>query len=136
MKFVITQLIKKAIKNFIVKIDKRLPNSLFYTFVMSPKEKKLFDEMVRNSAVYLEFGMGGSTFRTLQKSKAIIYSADSSKDWIFRMREYRQIRMQESKRKLFLFHVDIGPTGEWGRPIDNDKKDKFDCFPLYNKEPK
>ena len=55
------------------------------------------------------------------------------------MREYWQIRRMERKGKLFLFHVDIGPTAGWGKPIDNDQREKFpnyssDIFNLIDKE--
>ena len=59
-------------------IDKFSPYPLFYSFVMSELEKELFDKKVKQSKVYLEFGMGGSTFRVLEKSKAKIYSIDST----------------------------------------------------------
>jgi hypothetical protein len=92
---------------------------------MSPEEKALFDKRVKNSRYYLEFGMGGSTFRVLQKSEAKVYAIDSSTEWISLMREYRQIRNMEKKGRLSLFHVDIGPTRVWGRPINEDHKEKF-----------
>jgi hypothetical protein len=131
--------IKTEIKKIIAEIDKTLPKAMFYSFIMSPKEKKLFDKRIKNSKEYLEFGMGGSTFRVLQKSKANVYSIDSSSDWISLMREYRQIRKMERKKRLSLFHVNIGPTRAWGRPIDNSHKEKFPnysshIFNLVDKE--
>ncbi len=117
--------IKTKIKKVVSEIDKFLPKALFYSFRMSSKEKYFFDEKIKNSDVYLEYGMGGSTFRVLQKSNAKVYSIDSSTDWISLMREYRQIRKMEKKGRLSLFHVDIGSTGEWGKPIDNSDKEKF-----------
>ena len=116
---------KAKIKRIIIRIDKMLPRACYYTFIMSPKEKVLFDKRVKNSRFYLEFGMGGSTFRVLQKSQAIVYTIDSSTEWISLMREYRQISRMEKKGRLFLFHVDIGPTRVWGRPVDDQHKEKF-----------
>jgi len=123
--------IKKGIKSVITKIDKKLSKAIFYSFIMSPSEKKLFDKTIRNSKNYMEFGMGGSTFRVLQKSNANVYSIDSSTDWISLMREYKQIRKMEKERRLSLFHVDIGPTKEWGRPVGDDNKEKFPNYSSY-----
>lgn len=131
--------IKTKIRTIIKEIDKKLPSAMFYTFSMSPKEKNLFEKEIRNSIVYLEFGMGGSTFRVLQKSNAKVYSIDSSTEWISLMREYKQIKNMERKGRLSLFHIDIGPIGEWGKPINNDQKIKFpnyssDIFNLVDKK--
>jgi len=130
---------KVKIKKAIIKIDKTLPRAMFYSFIMSPKEKALFDKKVKNSRYYLEFGMGGSTFRVLQKSDAKVYSIDSSTEWISLMQEYRQIRSMEKKGRLSLFHVDIGPTREWGRPVGDSNMEKFPdysskIFNLIDKE--
>ena len=131
--------IKTKIRKIVKEIDKKLPIAMFYTFSMSPKEKILFEKEIKNSLVYLEFGMGGSTFRVLHKSKAIVYAIDSSTEWISLMREYKQIKNMERKGRLSLFHIDIGPIGEWGKPINNDHKEKFpnyssDIFNLVDKE--
>ena len=131
--------IKSIVKKAVTKIDKTLPRAMFYSFIMSSNEKKLFDKRIKNSHVYLEFGMGGSTFRVLQKSSARVYALDSSSEWISLMREYRQIRKMEKKERLSLFHVDIGPLKGWGRPIDNSHKEKFpnyssDIFNLIKKD--
>lgn len=122
--------IKATLNKIITKIDKRVPYPMFYSFVMTENEKKLFDKTIQNSSYYLEFGMGGSTFRTLQKSKAIVYSIDSSLEWISLMREYFFINKLENKR-LKLFHVDIGPTEEWGYPAGNNFNN---LFPNYSAE--
>jgi hypothetical protein len=83
---------------------------------MSPGEIALFDKTIEEAKVYLEFGMGGSTFRALLKSRAKVYSIDSSLEWLAAMRQYFLIRFLEKKR-LFLFYVDVGPTKEWGVPV-------------------
>ena len=57
-------------------VDRCSPRPNFYSFVMSEREMFLFDKTIRNSKVYLEFGAGGSTLRTLQNSQAKIYSVD------------------------------------------------------------
>jgi hypothetical protein len=107
----LTQMIKKAIRG----VDRFSPYPLFYPFVMSDNEKKVFDKAIKHSKNYLEFGLGGSTLRALQKSGAKIYSVESCPRWIAQMRRYLLLRYCEEKR-LFILPVDIGKTCEWGYP--------------------
>lgn len=115
--------IKKSIKQ----IECYSPWPLFYPWRMSKNEKKIFDITIKKSKKYLEFGSGGSTIRALQKSNAKIYSVDSSKDWIKFMRKYLFIRYFERKRLNF-FHINIGPTKEWGVPVDDSLKHLYPQF--------
>jgi len=119
--------LKERIKSLIKEIDKFSPHPLFYSFVMTEGERKLFDTTVAGSKVYLEFGMGGSTFRVLLRSKAKVFSIDSSLDWIDVMRQYFLIRSTEGKR-LELIHVDIGNTREWGLPDGDSSKELFPSY--------
>ncbi len=111
----------------LTRLDKCSPRPVLYPFVMSDDEKKLFTESIRHSRGFLEFGLGGSTLRTLQKSKARIFSVESSDDWIEYMRGYRPIRSSENKR-LVIHHVDIGPTREWGRPVSDEQRHLFPAY--------
>ena len=110
-----------------LRYDRYLPRPKHYSFVMSAAEQELFDRSVKKSKLYLEFGMGGSTFHALQKSNARIYSIDSSQEWINKMREYWYIRIMELTR-LSLIFVDIGPVKQWGRPIGDNPA----LFPNYS----
>lgn len=116
--------LKTTIKKILYVYDRFSPLPLFFPFMMTDGEKRLFDSVVSNSSHYLEFGMGGSTFRALKKSNAQVYSIDSSISWIGYMRSFLFIRMMENKR-LSLFHVDIGETGEFGHPKNQISKEKF-----------
>jgi hypothetical protein len=120
--------IDRAFKKIVKKLDQSLAHPYFYSFIMSKEEKKMFDKYISKSNNYLEFGMGGSTIRTLLKSDANISSLDSSTVWLDMMREYRIIRNNEGKR-LTLFHENIGQTGSWGFPTSEDSKD---LFPNYS----
>lgn len=111
----ITSRFKAKIKRTIHRLDKLSPYPVFYPFVMSNDEKVVFDEAIRNSNHYLEFGLGGSSLRAIQKSKANIYTVESSSDWINQMRQYMILRYFENKR-LHIFPVNIGPTQDWGFP--------------------
>ncbi|MGC1630950.1 MAG: hypothetical protein WA749_02445, partial [Gelidibacter sp.] len=83
---------------------------------------------VNISKYYLEFGSGGSTLRALQKSKAKIYSVESSLEWIDYLSKHLIIRLAKNKR-LFFHLVNIGKTESWGYPVSNDSKN---LFPNYS----
>ncbi|WP_432474183.1 hypothetical protein [Amphritea sp. HPY] len=119
--------IKRAVKSIRRRLDKLSPYPLFYPFIMSENEKAIFDAAIKESNNYLEFGLGGSSIRAIQKSKAKIYTVESSPDWIRHMRKYIYVKYFVNKR-LFIFPVDIGPTGEWGYPKTNDYQPLFSDY--------
>jgi hypothetical protein len=119
--------LKATVKTILKKLDRFSPYPVFYPFVMSDNEKAIFDQAIRKSSHYLEFGLGGSTLRAIQKSKAKIYTVESSPDWISHMREYVFVRYFENKR-LYLFPVNIGPVGDWGYPESEDFKGYFQRY--------
>ena len=106
------------------KLDHYSPWPLFYPLVMTPKEKTLFDRKINKSKNYLEFGLGGSTLRALQKSRANIYSVESSQAWENEMRRYFLIRCSE-KRRLTIHRVNIGNTRKWGYPESSNCRHMF-----------
>lgn len=118
---------KSKVKNVIRKLDKISPYPIFYPFIMSEAEKAVFDEAIKQSKYFLEFGLGGSSLRALQKSKAKIYTVESSSDWIDQMRQYFIIKYFENKR-LYIFHVNIGPTRDWGLPKSDRHLNLFESY--------
>ena len=120
--------INQKIINLIRKLEVYSPYPLFYKFRMTKNEQKVFNNHIKNSKYYLEFGSGGSTLRILQKSKAKIYSVESSSDWIDYLCKYFIIRNAREKR-LFFHHVDIGQTKGWGYPVS---KESIELFPNYS----
>jgi hypothetical protein len=120
--------INSKLIGIVKKVDKYSPRPNFYSFVMSEKEILLFDKTITNSKVYLEFGTGGGTLRTLLNSSAKIYSVDSDLNCIRSMQRYWLIKYHKNRR-LHFFHVDIEPTRELGCPIDEDSRK---IFPDYS----
>lgn len=116
---------KKVLKTAVHRFDRILPHPLFYQFIMSDAERAAFDDVIRTSSGYLEFGMGGSTLRVLRKSKATVYSVESSAAWVAHMRGYYAVRRAEQGGRLRVVEVDIGPTAAWGRPTSDEHKDRF-----------
>lgn len=119
--------LKAKVKNIIRRLDKLSPYPLLYPFVMSHDEKIVFDKAISKSHHYLEFGLGGSSLRVLQKSKAKIYTVESSPEWIIQMRKYALLRCFENKR-LYIFPVNIGPTRDWGYPESDNDQDLFEAY--------
>lgn len=119
--------ILQPLKTAIKAIDRKSPYPLFYEFVMFDEEKTLFDSTVKQARNYLEFGLGGSTLRVLQKSRARIYSVESSPQWTDHMRRYFLLRFMENRR-LSIFLVDIGPTRDWGYPVSDQHRERFPAY--------
>lgn len=119
--------LKSKVKKTIQRLDKLFPYPLFYPFIMSHDEKIVFDEAIKKSRHYLEYGLGGSSLRAIQKSKAIIYTVESSPEWIMKMRKYVILRYFENKR-LYIFHVNIGSTRAWGYPESNNDENLFEAY--------
>lgn len=119
--------IKAKAKKIIIFLDKLSPYPLLYPFIMSKDEKVIFDDAIYESSHYLEFGLGGSSLRALQKSKANIYTVESSSEWINYMRKYVMLKHLENKR-LHIFYVNIGPTLDWGYPGPDNDKNLFEAY--------
>jgi hypothetical protein len=88
---------------------------------MSDKEYDLFFAFLRKSQKYLEFGVGGSTYVASQHVEQSIIAIDSSKEWLDRVR----LECANFKLKPNLIYVDIGPTKDWGYPIDQSSRDNW-----------
>lgn len=93
---------------------------------MSQPEIELFSSFLRASDSYFEFGMGGSTCLAASLVKSHVCSVDSDTGWIEKVRG----ELLEGAGKVNLIHVDVGPTGAWGTPINHDKAHLFDAYSL------
>jgi hypothetical protein len=119
--------LKATLKKMLRKLDQFSPYPLFYPFIMSGNEKAIFDNAIKGSRHYLEFGMGGSTIRAIQKSKAMIYTVESSTEWTNYMRKYVFLKFFENRR-LHIFPVNIGPVSDWGYPESEDFRECFEGY--------
>lgn len=119
-----------TVKKILSKLDRYSPHPVFYRFIISKDEKSIFDNAIKKSRCYLEYGMGGSTLRALTKSDAVIYTVESDSAWIEHMRKYIKVRRAENDR-MHIISIYIGPTRKWGYP-DSDKF--IDTFEAYSSE--
>jgi len=76
----------------------------------------------------LEYGSGGSTFMGSQMRGKRILSVES--DSAYRDYVRSQIRAHGQRSKTIITHVDIGPTKEWGYPVDTRRQAHFGEYPL------
>lgn len=69
---------------------------------------------------YAEFGVGASTIWMAKNTARPIDAVDSSEEWI------RRVTTQTDRTEnLRISHVDIGPLGNWGRPVDHSRRFNF-----------
>lgn len=77
--------------------------------------------------VILEYGSGGSTVLAADLGKDVL-SVESDADWAQMMRDW--FKAHPPSGKVTVLWSDIGPTKEWGRPVDESKWKHFARYPL------
>lgn len=83
---------------------------------MTAAEITQFELQLAGLSSLLEFGCGGSTAVAARQVRRIV-SVDSDPDWLARVHT-------EVTREAVEFtpvHIDIGPVGEWGYPLDESR---------------
>lgn len=84
---------------------------------MSLQETALFERYLQQAKAYFEFGSGGST-KLATRNKVEVFGVESDKFWVDTLKK-------EAGPLCKVDYVDIGPTKEWGYPVDNTHRDKF-----------
>lgn len=112
------KLSKKYIENELKK-DKSSENPTKFPIRLTPNEKSMLISYMKNSKQYLEFGSGGSTYLAVLNSEANIISIESDENWIKYIKEWNILN------KTDIRYVDIGKVGDWGVPVNDDKKDEW-----------
>lgn len=79
----------------------------------------MFREQLRSCKVYGEYGVGSSTDWVYNNTNALILAAETSKSWSDRVIE------KKDPSRIDIDLIDIGPVGEWGRPLDFSRREKF-----------
>jgi hypothetical protein len=88
-------------------------------------ENGLFTKLVSEARVYGEYGVGKSTVYAIRQTRCRVLAVDTSSEWIASVRD----RVEQDPR-LEVEHVDVGPIGDWGRPLTYDKRDSFVTYAL------
>ena len=84
---------------------------------MTNNEIELFKKQLTDTKAYFEFGSGGST-KLAARSNVAVYGVESDKFWVDTLHK-------ETGELCKVEYVDIGPTKEWGYPVDDSHKEKF-----------
>lgn len=77
--------------------------------------------------VILEYGSGGSTVLAAELGKTV-WSVESDKDWADMMKRWFAATPPEGT--VHIVYSDIGPTKEWGHPVDDSSWKRFARYPL------
>jgi hypothetical protein len=94
-----------------------------------PKEEAgVLRRACQEARVILEYGAGGSTVLAAGLPDKLIFSVESDRDWAVATQLYLDTAGLPSP--AILFPVDIGPTGAWGRPLDDRAWRTFSDYPL------
>jgi hypothetical protein len=83
---------------------------------MSDAKIQLLSDSFERANHYLEYGIGGSTVLATQRSLQSIIAIDSSVEWIGKVKA--DIEKCTYSGNINLLHANLGPTGDWGYPID------------------
>lgn len=73
----------------------------------------------------LEYGSGGSTVLGAELGKLVV-SVESDKAWAAGLAAH----LQGCSDRVTVHHVDIGPTREWGHPLDNSGAARYHLYAL------
>lgn len=78
--------------------------------------------------VILEYGSGGSTVMAADMPGKLIFSVESDRAWAMALQ--KDLDSVPRRSPAIVWHVDIGPTAEWGRPVDTRHWAKFHHLPM------
>lgn len=90
-------------------------------------EAAVLREAYGRAKVILEYGSGGSTVYAAHQPGKLIFSVESDRDWAINL-QYK-IDVADLPSLAIVYHVDIGPTGAWGRPINESSWRQFHNYP-------
>lgn len=98
---------------------------------MTYKELELLQDAMNNASTYLEFGAGNSTRMAAQTTNIhhITVVESDSAFWKEKVLSIKSVELAQRTGRLYPHLVNIGPTMEWGYPLDNSFSKQ--C-PLYH----
>ena len=80
------------------------------------------------ASIILEYGSGGSTILAASMPRKYVISIESDLKWALEMQT--RIDAAGFPSPAVVWHVDIGETGRWGRPIADAAWQKYHHYPL------
>lgn len=85
--------------------------------------KRVYSE----AKVILEYGSGGSTELGARLAGKYILSVESDLKWARALR--KRLCKPDILSPVVVHHVDVGPVGTWGRPLDDRAWRRFHAYP-------
>ncbi len=82
------------------------------------------------ASVILEYGSGGSTVLAAEMPGKHVTSVESDRRWVRMMQGWFAANPPAEGSRVEVLHADIGPTKEWGRPVDDRAWRRFARYPL------
>ena len=79
----------------------------------------MFRRVLADSRIYGEYGVGASTEYAWQMTGARIVAVDTSAEWV------AKTLSGMDPQRVSITHVDVGPIGDWGRPLGYTRRDNF-----------
>lgn len=98
-----------------------------HTSTMPEAETALLIDEYKTAKVILEYGSGASTKIASKMLNKRIFSVESDKAWTLALR--KEISKSMPSSKVYVHHVDIGNTGQWGRPTDASMWRNYHQYP-------
>ena len=94
---------------------------------MPEAEVEHFTQAYTEAKVILEYGSGGSTEVAARMPGKYIMSVESDRAWARALRG--KLTGPEILSRPVVYHVDIGPTGPWGRPLSDSIWRNYHAYP-------
>tara|TARA_B100001057_G_C22856175_1_gene952747 strand:+ start:24 stop:680 length:657 start_codon:yes stop_codon:yes gene_type:complete len=110
----------KSFKSIEKNTSKRKKESLF------DGESALFRNLLDNSMVYGEYGVGKSTIFAVEHSNSQIISVDTSKEWINKV-DTETLNLPNYKN-LKMIHIDVGELEPYGHPKNYLQSNNFSKY--------
>lgn len=95
---------------------------------MPPEAVEKLTELLEMSSCFLEYGAGGSTRLAGRIGVRSVYSVESDKRFLEAVGD--ALDKDNSSATFHPVFADIGPTREWGNPIDNSGVRRWPDYPL------
>jgi hypothetical protein len=91
---------------------------------MAPAEIEILVRYLEGSGHYFEYGMGGSTILASATVSGAVTAVESDPIWIAKVRS----QITRTEIDVRLHHINIGPVGDWGYPLDNTFAKNFSSY--------
>ena len=97
---------------------------------LPPEEAALLREAYERAEVILECGSGGSTVMASEMPGKAVWSVERDQAWAQMMRGWLAANPPAKGTEVDVVWSDIGPTKEWGHPVDHSEWARFARYPL------